>query len=375
MARIPQLCVLVTMAVAAAIAADAHRTLTVEQLVSFIKSSIQLKHDDRQVADFVRKIKLSDKLEAATVETLQGMGAGRQTVTALRTLIDSSANLTVTPPPPPPPPKPVIPPPDSIEQKRILAEIIENARNYTKSLPDYMCVQVTRRRYDPSGTESWRLADTIQEQLNYVEHKESYKVAMINGRAVANVEHNQLGGAISSGEFGSIYAEIFAAETDTEFEWDHWATLRGRRMYVFSFHVPQSRSSYRILDKESMRTVTAGYHGLIYADRDTVTVMRYKMECEDIPSDFPVKDVKLDVNYDFTKIADHEYVLPLKTEIRSRYGKQLSWNEAEFHLYKKFGADTSITFDTPDPIPEEKTKEEPAKPDAKDVKKDTTKKQ
>ena len=146
-------------------------------------------------------------------------------------------------------------------------------------------------------------------------------------------------------------------------------------MYVFSFHVPQSRSNYRILDGESKRTITAGYHGLIYAGRDTVKVMRYRVECEDILADFPVKDVKLDVNYDFTKISDRDYVPPLKTEIRSRYGKQLSWNEAEFHLYKKFGADTTITFDTtPDPIPEEKTKEEPAKPDAKDVKKDTTKK-
>jgi hypothetical protein len=33
----------------------------------------------------------------------------------------------------------------------------------------------------------------------------------------------------------------------------------------------------------------------------------------------------------------------------------------EFHLYRKFGADASITFDTPAALPEDKTKEEQAK--------------
>lgn len=351
------------------VALYAQMKMTAAQLVSFIKSSIQLKHDDRKVAEYVHKIKLTDKLEDRAVEELQGLGAGPKTVAALRELSATSSNLAVTPLPPPPPPRPVIPPPDSIEQKRILAEIIENARNYSKTLPNYLCVQVTRRHYDPTGTENWRLYDIVQEQLSYFDHKESYKVAMINGKAVANIDHHQLGGSTLSGDFGSIYTEIFAPETATEFEWDHWATLRGRRMYVFSYHVPQSRSHFTISD-ETRRVITAGYHGLIYADRDTSMVMRYKMECEDIPADFSVKDVKLDVNYDFIKIADQEFVLPLKTELKSvaqtPRGKYLSWNEAEFHLYRKFGSETNIIFDTPEPIPEEKTKEEPAKPDAKD---------
>ncbi len=361
MRRIRQIWVLLAMAAAG----YAQMKMTADQLVSFIKSSIQLHHDDRKVADYVHKIKLSDKLQDRRVEEMQGLGAGPRTVAALRELSTASQSLAVTPPPPPLSPKPVIPPPDSIEQASILHEIIEKARSYAQGLPNYLCVQVTRRRDDPTGTENWRLRDTIQEQLSYVDRQESYKVAMINGKAVSTVQHNQLGGAISSGEFGSIYTEIFAPETETEFEWDHWATLRGRRMYVFSFRVPQSRSHYTILDGESHRTITTGFHGLIYADRDTGMVMRFRLECDDIPIDFPIKDVRQDVNYDFVKIADQEYVLPLKTQIRSSRGKYLTLNEADFHLYRKFGTETSIKFDvTPDPIPEDQTKEEPARPDS-----------
>ena len=61
----------------------AQSKLTVEQLVSFVKSSVQLRHDDRAIATFIKKnVKLSNRLDARQVEELQGMGAGPQTVAA-----------------------------------------------------------------------------------------------------------------------------------------------------------------------------------------------------------------------------------------------------------------------------------------------------
>src|SRR6266851_3305556 len=135
MLNVRNLCVLLAIGVAA----YAQMKMTAEQVVRFIKSSIQLKHDDRKVAEYVHKIKLSDKLEERRVEELQGLGAGPKTIAALRELSSASSSLAVTAPPPPPPPKPVIPPPDSIEQKSILAAIIEGARNYSRNLPNYLC--------------------------------------------------------------------------------------------------------------------------------------------------------------------------------------------------------------------------------------------
>ena len=63
---------------------------------------------------------------------------------------------------------------------------------------------------------------------------------MIDGKSVANMSHEQLGGAVSSGEFGTMLAHIFDPETGAEFDWEKWATLRGHRMYVFSYSVPKS---------------------------------------------------------------------------------------------------------------------------------------
>lgn len=327
---------------------------TVAQVAGFVKSSVQSKLDDRRVAEYLRRIKLTEKLDAHTVEELQTIGAGPKTVAALRELMEASAKLPAPAPPAPKAPRPVVRAPDSIDQKAILAEITGNALNYTRGLPNFICLQVTQRHIDPTGTgNNWQLVDKIQEQLSYFEHKESYKVMMVNGQMVTNREHTKLGGAISSGEFGSLMYGIFAPETQAEFTWDRWTTLGGRRMAVFAYHVPQSRSHYSI-EHEGSGTIIAGYHGFIYADRGTKMVMRILVECEEIPADFPVQDVKLDLLYDVTRIAGQEFVLPLRYEIHSRDGKYLVWNEADFRLYRKFGAEASITFDSPE--------EPPAKP-------------
>jgi len=329
---------------ALAVTGWAQAKITVEQLVSFIRSSIQLRHDDRKVAEYVKKVHLSDRLDERVVEDLQGMGAGRATVAALRAL---AAEATGLPAPLPPPPKPVvvqIPPPDSIEQKRVLDEIRRNALDYTQSLPNFICLQVTRRYVDNSGLENYRLMDTIAERLSFFEKKEDYKVVSVNGVPAVGRSHQDLGGATSSGEFGSILREIFSPETATEFQWERWATLRGRRMHVYGFRVPQATSQYSIYHAGSARKVIAGYHGFIYADRDNLMVMRIRFEADDLPLDFPIQNVDLDMNYDYSTISGQQYLLPLKSEIRSREGKYLVKNDSEFRLYNRFGVESNIQF-------------------------------
>jgi hypothetical protein len=337
------------------------RQMTVPQLVSFIRSSIQLRQDDRQVADVVRRIKLANRLDGKTIEELEGMGAGPKTVAALKQLETASSSLA---PPPPPAPKPAVvllPAPDPLEQKRILAEVTDTAQSYVQSLPNFICTQITRRHIDPSGTESWKSDGVIQEQLSYVDHHEDYKVVLVNDRLVTGMTHDKVGGNRSSGEFGSMLEDIFDPTSNAKFEWQRWATLRGRRMHVFSFTILKPYSKYSIRDDASGQTVVPGYHGLIYADRDTLKVMRITMECDDIPSNFSVREAAEILDYDFVSISGQKFLLPLKADLRFRGGTALVWNEIEFRLYRKFTTDATITFETPDEIPPDQLKETPPK--------------
>src|SRR5579859_4034713 len=213
-----------------AVASD--MTLSVEQLKQFIKSSVQQKLQDQKVADYLKHVKLSDRLDDRTVEELQGLGAGMKTVAALKSLRDSSSSLQEPPPPPAPAPPPRLPdPPDSIEQAKILDAVREYVMNYEKQLPNFICMEVTRRFIDPhhhgaSGLSDpdWRLADTVTTKLTYFEHQEKYEVQMVNNSSVVNMSLDKLGGAVSAGEFGSMMREIFDPQSNARFEWDKWAT-------------------------------------------------------------------------------------------------------------------------------------------------------
>jgi hypothetical protein len=353
---------------ALAAAASAQVKMTVERLVAFVTSSVQLHEDDRQVAETVKKIQLSNQLDAHTVETLQALGAGRLTVAALKTLMADSASLSAAPAPPPAQKvaaAPALAPmaaPDAGQQKEILAAITENALNYSDSLPNFICLQVTQRYVDRSGGDHFVATDKIAERLSYFEHKEDYKVISVNDAPVTNRKHEQLGGATSSGEFGSMLREVFEPQSQTEFQWERWGKLRDHIMHVYSFRVRLENSQYHITAEEVNRTVTVGYHGLIYADRDTRSVMRITMEADDIPADFPIRSASETLDYDTISISGEKFILPLKVEMQMRDGKNVMKNQAAFRLYNKFGADTSITFDGSDAAtPESKATDPPGK--------------
>ena len=345
---------------ASALFAAAQMSLTVEKLKAFIESAVQLKQPDIQVAQYLRQVKLTEKLDDATVEELQTKGAGPKTVAALRGMVEATATL---PEPPPPTPKPIevpIPPPSSVDQEKILDEAREYVMNYTKNLPNFICVQVTRRYVDASGKgTAFHTTDTITAKLTYDGTHEDYDVILKNNQPLTNVKMEDLGGTTSSGEFGTMMKEIFEPDSNAHFGWDHWGTLRGRRTYVFSYDIEKSYSKYHIEEKDTKQSVVPAYRGLVYIDRDTKMVTKITLDPYDVPADFPIRDVHVSLDYDFAKIADGNYMLPLKAVLTSRADRYATKNEIEFRLYRKFETGSSIKFDTPEPLPDDQTKEKP----------------
>ncbi len=345
---------------AAALFAASQMSLTVDKLKTFIESTIQMKQPDIQVAQYLRQVKLTEKLDDATVEELQTKGAGPKTVLALRAMVETTANL---PEPPPPTPKPVvvpIPPPDSEEQSKILDEAREYVLNYTKNLPNFICVQVTRRFIDASGKgTAYHTTDTITAKLTYDGQHEDYDVILKNNQPMTNVKMEDLGGTTSSGEFGTMMKQIFDPQSNAQFGWDHWATLRGRRTYVFTYDIAQSYSRYQIEEKDTKQSIMPAYRGQVYIDRDTNMVTKLTLNPYDVPPDFPIRDVHVSLDYDFAKISDEEYMLPLKAVLTSRADRYATKNEIEFRLYRKFETGSTIKFDTPDALPDDQTKEKP----------------
>ena len=324
---------------------------------------------DKELASYLTRVKLTERLDDRTIEDLQGSGSlGPKTLEALHGLRDRSQSLAtaklVMPEMKPAP----IPPPSSEEQAAIIDEVREYALNYSKTLPDFICTQVTRRYAAPApGTKygvtagsdpSWYSLDTLTIKLSYFEQKEDYKLILVNN-TMTTQDYKTLGGSTTTGDFGSMMREIFEPATQAKFEWDHWGTLRGRRVMAFSYRVAQSRSQWHIVYDKKLDIVPA-YHGLVYVDKETRQVMRVTLDAQDIPAGFPVRRAETTLDYDYQDISGHTFLLPLKSTTLMAASDYLTKNDEEFRVYRKYSAESDIKFDTndvPAPLPEDKTKE------------------
>jgi hypothetical protein len=360
---------LVALALAISFAAPA-QSLSIKQLFSFLQSSVQMKQTDKEVAGFLSKAKLSEKLDDRTVEEMQALGIGPRTLAALRVLRDQSQGLSA--------PGPVVqvktvpkPPPSSEEQAAIISDVREYALNYSKNLPDYICTLVVRRYAAPlpggryggrrGDDPSWQLQNTLTVKLSYFEQNEDYKLILVNNTPT-QVDYNKVGGTRSSGDFGTLLREVFEPATEAHFEWDHWGLLRSRPTFVFAYHVIQERSKWHVTaDRED---IVPGYRGMLYVDQETHQVLRISLEAVDLPPTFPVKQASDTLDYDYQDVGGQQFLLPLKNKVLINGSEVLTRNDNEYHLYHKYSAESAIQFDTTDtpaPLPDDKVNEQPRK--------------
>jgi hypothetical protein len=236
----------------------------------------------------------------------------------------------------------VFPPPNQIEQNRVLADSANYSLGQEKDLPNLTCVQTTRR-FEDLDNSGWRPIDTVVEQLTYIEHREHYQVLELNGQP-ASIAHEQLRNASSSRELGSVVRTIFLPRTQTEFAWQAWSALRGRRMSVYAYRVKPFRSRFHIEGPRQSLDLVAGYHGLISIDSEKHFVHRVTLQFDDIPLSSPIQDVSLMLDYDYARIGDKVHLLPLQFEVRYRNGNQLVKNDVDYLNYQKFNALSAIKF-------------------------------
>jgi len=325
------------MSPAAHILAEGGRPIA--DVVALVRAALQTQTKDEQLAARLNKIVLAEQLDDRTIETLASEGAGAQTVAELERLRDESVRRPIAPSPAIP--SPAAPSPE--EQDRIWDAAADNSLGYTASLPNFICSEVVRRYLEPAE----RPYDTLEMKLTYFGQRENYELIRINGSAT-HLTYDQAGGATTKGEFGSTLTSTFGGGAAVEHEWDHWTTLRKRPTYVYFFRTSLTSSTYkieyRVTAGERLYSAVASQNGYVYIDAETHRVVRISWEAENIPVSFPVQSASTRLDYDFADIAGGAYLLPMAAEVRIGSPSMDHRNEVEFRDYKKFAADTNITF-------------------------------
>lgn len=229
-------------------------------------------------------------------------------------------------------------PPDDETAKKIIEDTRAKALSYSRELPDFTCRQITRRNEDPKGLNQWRVLETINEQLNYINRQEDYRLIAVNGKKSGS--QTPPGGILHSSEFADVLNWIFDPKSKAEISWSQWEALRGHRVHVLGFRVAKENSQF-VVSKSKGEKITAGMFGVINVDAESGAILKVGIIATDIPASFPVQGVAMELNYEFAKIGDHYYVVPLKADLHSKEGKTLIWNEVEYRDFRKPGPETA----------------------------------
>jgi len=239
-------------------------------------------------------------------------------------------------------PKPVSRPNASADD--IISQARDAADRLTDGLPNFLVQQNTTRYFSRVLPPQWQVLDTVSAEVASVNGKEDYRNIMVNGKPSNRPVEKT--GAWSTGEFQTTLDSLLNPYTLAAFHKTKDDTFQGRSAYTYDFQVRQQNSNWDIHAPDGS-VATPAYSGTVWIDKATFNVMRIEEQTGPLPSTFPFDKAESVVEYGFVNIDGKTYPLPIHSEILTcqRGSSTCTKNEIRFQNYRKFAADSNITFD------------------------------
>lgn len=252
--------------------------------------------------------------------------------------------------------------PPASELRTLLENTTKKTLEAVDEMPDFVVKQQIQRSAAYAGTGNFRNLDNLVVAVSYRSTgEENYKLLSVNG-ALQNApqakdNYNEVGGTSSTGEFVTMLATIFKPESEAVFQAVEMDLTRGKRTVVFEFSVDKNRAKQMITSVGTLTQSTiTGMRGRVWVDRDDARVLKIESEATDIPTGFPVRTAKRLIDYDWVKIEDTRYLLPLVSDVRltsAESGRVFETrNLIRFKNYQKYGSEVRVLDDDIKPEPE-----------------------
>jgi VWFA-related protein len=376
---------------------EAAKRVTVPQLEQALTAAQSAHKADAEIARQIGGFELSERLTEASLRRLTThLDAGSQAALALQLLADQSAFLD-----PPASELPSTAAPDDAAQQRM----IEAARTYlaktVPQLPNLFAVRTTNR-YDDGPQETRKGGWPVRGAVHLV-NTSSREISVFEERSnesttAAPIKQEQ-SGLISGGEFGSTLSMILTDTVKGKVNWSHWEQGAAGPVAVFHYSVPSAASHFEVINsvprqaslegtstpgvgsrqgsgitlKSNGGSNTAtfltrpGYHGSLWVDPLTGTILRATMEA-DTKGSSQFKRAAILVEYGPVQIGESEFICPVRSLALSKAvdGANLDpltrmpgdaptqWlNASQFTGYHRFGTTARIVKDGATPQPQE----------------------
>jgi hypothetical protein len=225
----------------------------------------------------------------------------------------------------------------------MLDKLRQYAGRYLDNLPNFVCSRVTEQYDAGKKPEKWRQRDTLTAKLIFNQGKENQTLELVNGKPI-RAGHYINQPLATEVEFGGLVSNVLDERADAEISWSRWEDLRGRRLAVFAYTVDRQHS--RVTLGVGGIAATVPFRGLIFADAGTGELWRITSEAFDIPDAADAKSITTTVDYGSVDINNKRFNLPVAASVWLNTGNRNILNKVSFNNYRKFDAESKITFVT-----------------------------
>jgi hypothetical protein len=236
------------------------------------------------------------------------------------------------------------PAPIPLEDDPVLVKAREAAAQYIETLPNFFAQQITTRYQTENAKRGWNVHDVVTADVAYENGRESYKNIKIGNKPV-NTAMEDIEGSRSTGEFSTMMQDLMDPNNGVMFKRNGTDVIQNRAAYVYRFEVAREISRWRV--ETPSQLYYPAYRGNVWIDKENYRVLRIEQEGRNMPGLFPFDTVESSADYDYVRLGTpQQYLLPTEAEVLScQRGSSICLrNRIEFRNYRKFGADSSITF-------------------------------
>lgn len=235
-----------------------------------------------------------------------------------------------------------VPAPSAGEQQQMLNAMRRYAGEYISHLPNFICIQDTQQFEAGRKPTHWRKGDTLRFRLVFNDGAEVRRIELVNNQPPAPGRRWRAP-LTTEGEFGTLLGSVFGANSSTAFSWRGWDIVRGHRVAIFDFAVDGEHSTLKLTLSDLAQAVVP-YHGSVYADPQTGEVWKISDSVTEIPRAVQTKSISTTIEYSEVPIGEGQYLLPVGASVLLDTGSNNIRNEMSFSAYRKFEADSTITY-------------------------------
>ena len=223
---------------------------------------------------------------------------------------------------------------------------IEEAKSastgFLGSLPNFVCAQQTTRYVSEAKGKDWQAVDVLAVDVVYEAGREKYEHLTINGKPSKKPAEES--GAWSTGEFGTVLADLFSPSTAAKFRYSRTEKIAGFEASVYKFDVQRPNSHWKIYFRSQW--IMPAYRGSLWLDKKTARVLRIEMQATDVPKEFLADTTESAVDYELVSLGTQKFLLPVHAEVLTcmRGTSTCDKNVIDFRNYHKFSGESTIQF-------------------------------